>query len=207
MHCVKFASTADLFKKKKIGGLNFRSPLLWPRPPLSEHGILAVVFCDSACACARRGGRVLRHSDEGAQALPALMSAAHVALQPVEHRGGACSGMGPRRIAGHSGAVHPGKYSNGRTPYEEGAAPPPCTPPPDQSDHSEIYNWENLVGPFWVPDPPPVTETCSVLAKGGKHTSAQEKPRQWYIGTFRLCSDEEPVDARTENTVCQAVSG
>ena len=24
------------------------------------------------------------------------------------------------------------------------------------------------------------TETCSVLVTGGKHTSAQEKPRQWY---------------------------
>ena len=30
------------------------------------------------------------------------------------------------------------------------------------------------------PTPPPRTETCGVLVTDGKHTSAQQKPRQWY---------------------------
>ena len=28
--------------------------------------------------------------------------------------------------------------------------------------------------------PPPRTETCGVLVTDGEHTSAQQKPRQWY---------------------------
>ena len=30
--------------------------------------------------------------------------------------------------------------------------------------------------------PPPRTETCCVLVRDGKHTSAQQEPRQWYHG-------------------------
>ena len=61
------------------------------------------------------------------------------------------------------------KYENGRTPLEEGGGeggcPPFCPlPPPDQSDHNgnnEMYDQENLVGPFLIhnflgPRPPPL---------------------------------------------------
>ena len=62
-----------------------------------------------------------------------------------------------------------GKYWNGRTPQEEGGAPPPWTPRPKTkvtiAGPNEIYNRENIVGPFLVHKllglrpPPPLSNT------------------------------------------------